>query len=101
MAGKQTKISVAELLSLLPDKEHSKIARRTKVNYYVKVLDGKSIFYLILYALVECQRNSLRTTEDIFNSPQFKFLFNLDTSQTIRHSSISERLSVINIEFFQ
>ncbi|SEU05857.1 Transposase DDE domain-containing protein, partial [Draconibacterium orientale] len=39
--------------------------------------------------------------EDIFNSAQFKFLFNLDTTQTIRHSSISERLSVINIEFFQ
>jgi transposase len=39
--------------------------------------------------------------EDIFNSPQFKFLFNLDSSQTVRHSSISERLSVINIDFFQ
>lgn len=101
LTGKQTKISITELLSLLPDEELNKIARRTKVNYYVKVLDGKSIFYLILYALIECQRNSLRTMEDIFNSPQFKFLFNLDSSQTIRHSSISERLSVINIEFFQ
>lgn len=86
---------------LLPDQELNKIAKRTKVNYYVKVLDGKSIFYLILYALVECQRNSLRTMEDIFNSPQFKFLFNLDSSQTVRHSSISERLGVINVEFFQ
>ncbi|AHW61330.1 transposase [Draconibacterium orientale] len=101
MTGKQSKISITELLSLLPDEELNKIARRTKVNYYVKVLDGKSIFCLILYALVECQRNSLRTMEDIFNSAQFKFLFNLDTTQTIRHSSISERLSVINIEFFQ
>ncbi len=51
--------------------------------------------------MVECQRNSLRTMEDIFNSQQFKFLFNLDSSQTVRHSSISERLSMINIEFFQ
>ncbi|WP_321997482.1 IS4 family transposase [Draconibacterium orientale] len=101
MTGKQAKISVTELLSLLPDEELNKIARRTKVNYYVKVLDGKSIFCLILYALVECQRNSLRTMEDIFNSPHFKFLFNLDATQTVRHSSISERLSVINIEFFQ
>lgn len=101
LARKNGKIQVAELLSILPDDGLNKIARRTKVNYYIKVLDGKSIFYLILYALVECQRNSLRTMEDIFNSPQFKFLFNLDSSQTIRHSSISERLSVINIEFFQ
>jgi hypothetical protein len=100
LADKNRKISITELLSLLPDEELNKIAKRTRVNYYVKVLDGKSIFYLILYALIECQRNSLRTMEDIFNSPQFKFLFNLDSSQTIRHSSISERLSVINIEFF-
>ncbi len=98
---KNNKIRLSELLSLLPDKELNKIAKSTKVDYYVKVLDGKSIFYLILYALIECQRNSLRTMEDIFNSSQFKFLFNLDTSKTIRHSSISERLNVINIEFFR
>lgn len=101
MANKKHKISIAEILSLLPDEELNKLAKQTKVNYYVKVLDGKSIFYLILYALVECQRNSLRTMEDIFNSPQFKFLFNLDSNQTIRHSSISERLAAINIEFFE
>jgi hypothetical protein len=101
LTDKNRKISISELLSLLPDEELNKIAKRTKVNYYVKVLDGKSIFYLILYALVECQRNSLRTMEDIFNSPQFKFLFNLDSSQTIRYSSISERLSIINVDFFQ
>lgn len=101
LANNNKKIPITELLSLLPDEELNKIAKNTKVNYYVKVLDGKSIFYLILYALVECQRNSLRTMEDIFNSPQFKFLFNLDSRQTIRHSSISERLSVINVEFFQ
>lgn len=101
LAINNKKISITELLSLLPDEELNKIATHTKVNYYVKVLDGKSIFYLILYALVECQRNSFRTMEDIFNSPQFKFLFNLNSDQTIRHSSISERLSVINVEFFQ
>ncbi len=88
-------------MSLIPDKELDVIAKRTNVNYYVKTLDGKSIFYLILYALVECQRNSLRTMEDIFNSTQFKFLFNLNPDDSIRHSSISDRLSSINIEFFQ
>lgn len=101
MSNKNNKISIAEILALLPDEELNRLAQQTKVNYYVKVLDGKSIFYLILYALVECQRNSLRTMEDIFNSPQFKFLFNLDSNQTIRHSSISERLAAINIEFFE
>ncbi|MCW3787930.1 hypothetical protein [Plebeiibacterium sediminum] len=39
--------------------------------------------------------------EDIFNCLQFKFLFNFDTSKTVKFNSISERLSVINLEFFE
>lgn len=97
----KSKISVINLLSLLPDDELNRIARQTNVNHYVKVLDGKSIFCLLLYSLVECQRNSLRTMEDIFNSSVFKFLFNLPGEKTVRYSSISERLSIINLEFFR
>jgi len=95
------KISIVQLLSLIPDKELNDIAKRTNVNYYVKVLDGKSVLYLILYALIECQRNSLRTMEDIFNSQSFKFLFNLDENKTVKYNSISERLSVIELDFFK
>ena len=99
---KQNKeISVISLLSLLPNDELNRIARETKVNHYVKILDGKSIFCLLLYSLVECQRNSLRTMEDIFNSSVFKFLFNLPGEKTVKYNSISERLSVINLEFFR
>jgi hypothetical protein len=101
LSSNSKKISIIQLLSILPNEELNKIAVKTNVNYYVKVLDGKSIFYLILYALVECRRNNLRTMEDIFNSPQFKFLFNLNTDKTVKYNSISERLSVINVDFFR
>ena len=101
MLPKTKKVSIVSLLSLLPDEELNRIAIKTNVNHYVKVLDGKSVFYLILYSLVECQRNSLRTMEDIFNSPAFKFLFNLSEDKTVKYNSISERLSVINIDFFK
>jgi hypothetical protein len=95
------KISVIKLLSLLPNDDLDRIARQTNVNYYVKVLDGKSIFCLLLFSLVECQRNSLRTMEDIFNSSVFKFLFNLPSEKRVKYNSISERLSVINLDFFK
>lgn len=101
MSVKNKTTTIANLLSLLPEKELNRIAKRTKVNHYVKVLDGSSMFYLLLYSLVECQRNSLRTMEDIFNSPTFKFLFNLDQYKTVKYNSISERLSVINLSFFE
>lgn len=39
--------------------------------------------------------------EDIFNSSAFKFLFNLDSTKKVKYNSISERLSVINIDFFK
>ena len=39
--------------------------------------------------------------QDIFNSVKFKFLFNLDKSKTVRYSSISERLSVMDVSFFE
>jgi hypothetical protein len=98
---KESSISIVKLISLIPDKEIDNLARRTNVNHYIKVLDGKSVLYLILYALIECQRNSLRTMEDIFNSAKFKFLFNLQEDKTVKYNSISERLSVINVEFFR
>jgi transposase len=101
MRSEPKKISIIQLLSLIPDEDIRKIAKRTHVDYYTKILDGKSLLCLILYSLIECQRNSLRTMEDIFNSSSFKFLFNLDSSRRVKYNSISERLSVINIDFFK
>lgn len=101
MQADTQKISIIQLLSLIPDEGIRKIAKRTKVDYYAKILDGKSLLCLILYSLIESQRNSLRTMEDIFNSSAFKFLFNLDSTKKVKYNSISERLSVININFFK
>lgn len=101
MQADTQKISIIQLLSLIPDEGIRKIAKKTKVDYYAKILDGKSLLCLILYSLIESQRNSLRTMEDIFNSSAFKFLFNLDSTKKVKYNSISERLSVINIDFFK
>jgi hypothetical protein len=95
------KVQVSHLLSILPIDQLNKIALDTKVNYYSKKLDGQSFFYLLLFSLIECQRNSLRTMEDIFESKTFKFLFNLDQDKTVKYNSISERLSIVNVEFFE
>jgi hypothetical protein len=101
MKADTQKISIIQLLSLIPDEDIRKIAKRTNVDYYTKILDGKSLLCLILYSLIESQRNSLRTMEDIFNSSAFKFLFNLDSTKKIKYNSISERLSIVNIDFFR
>lgn len=101
MKSDTKKISIIQLLSLIPDEDIRKIAKRTNVDYYTKILDGKSLLCLVLYSLIESQRNSLRTMEDIFNSTAFKFLFNLDSTKKVKYNSISERLSIVNIDFFR
>ena len=92
MSPGKNNVSIVQLLSVIPEEDIRQIAKKTKVDYYAKILDGKSLLYLILYSLIETQRNSLRTMEDIFNSASFKFLFNLDSKKKVRYNSISERL---------
>lgn len=50
---------------------------------------------------MENDRLSQRTLEDTFNDSVFKLLFNLDEGEKVRHSSISERLSKIQTDYFR
>src|ERR1700761_217182 len=102
MTAKSTdKVTVKQLLSLIPDGELAKLAVATGVDYQAKILFGRSMFYLLLYGLAESDRTSLRSLEDVFNSRRFKLLFNLDVQQTTRYNSISDRLATMNLEFFE
>ena len=102
-------ISVSELLSLIPDQELVRLAKETKVDYYSKVLYGRSvfrlrsitIFYMLLMGLLSSARASLRVLEDVFNLKSFKTIFNLTPSKTVKYNSISGRLGVMKVEFFE
>jgi len=101
IAGSPDKVTVKQLLSLIPDQALSTLAVKTGVDYQAKVLFGRSMFYLLLYGLAESDRTSLRSLEDIFNSRRFKLLFGLDPEQTTRYNSISDRLATMNLDFFE
>ena len=98
---KDRKIDIKQLLGVIPEALLSHLSENTKVDYYSKVLQGKKMFYLLIYGLLENNRLSQRTLEDTFNDPVFKMLFNLDMEESIRRSSISERLSKIDSAFFK
>ncbi len=98
---KDHKFSVNELLGLIPEALLSHLSTSTKVDHYSKVLHGKKMFYLLLYAILDNEKLSQRTLEDTFNYSGFKAIFNLDESETIRRSSISERLSKIDSGYFK
>jgi len=101
MIFKEHKTNIQQILRLIPDELLSKLALNTKVDYCAKVLQGERLFYLLLYAIIRSERLSQRFLEDIFKTRHFKFLFNYSIDLKVNHSSISEKLSKINLDFFK
>lgn len=101
MIFKDHKTNIQQILRLIPDELLSKLALNTKVDYCAKVLQGERLFYLLLYAILRSERISQRYLEDVFKTRHFKFLFNYSVGLKVSHSSISEKLSKINLDFFK
>ena len=98
---REHKLSLADLIREIPESELTRLSIKTKVDYCSKVLSGKLTFYLLLYGMLQIDRLSQRGLRDAFKSPLFRTLFNYRGKKEITHSSISERLSVIEVNFFK
>lgn len=99
--NKDYKIGVNQLLEFIPEALLANLSVETNVDHYAKVLYGKKMFYLLLYGILENEKLSQRSLEDTFNDPIFKLLFNLDEDESVCRSSIPERLSKINPDYFK
>ena len=76
------RVSALELLELLPTELLDDLAKQTKVDYKVHKLKGKIMFNLLLYGMLEEDRMSLRSLEDSFHNPKFKFFFDIPNEMT-------------------
>lgn len=94
-------ISVKQLLGFIPEALIANLSLTTKIDHYAKVLHGNKLFYLLLYGILDNEKLSQRTLEDTFNDSVFKILFNLDEDERICRSSISERLSKVDPDYFK
>ncbi len=95
------KINASKLLDLIPESKLAELAAETQVDKGVKKFTGRLFFKLLLYSIIKTDRISLRSIERFFNSRPFRFLLNLHPSEQTRHSSISDRLEHIRVDFFQ
>jgi len=93
-------VSAKELLAVIPDELLVNLSLSTAVDYQVKKLYGRSMFYLLLYGLLE-SRVSLRSLEDTFNASKFKVIFDLDRDAQTKYNSISDRLAMMDEEYFR
>jgi hypothetical protein len=94
-------ITAKDLLGLIPEDKFASIIEDTKVDYQVKKLFGRSMFYLLLYGLLEGSHTSLRSLAELFNSYRFKVIFHLLKDVKTKFNSISDRLSTMNVDFFR
>jgi hypothetical protein len=93
--------TVNKLLSFIPDTELESFAIDTKVNKSTKKLHGQLLFKLLFYCMITEKDNSLRGMQSALESAVFRTLSSTATDFVIAHSSISERLNIINVEFFE
>lgn len=90
----------SQLLAFIPKKDLEFLSAETNVNHQVKKLSGTIMFKLILYSMLENNRSSLRVMEEYFSSAKFKVLSHCK-HKSIKYNSISDRISTINVTFFE
>src|ERR1039457_6484360 len=94
------KMKVSNLLKQIPVKELEFLALETKVDYQVKKLTGISLFRLLLYSMINTQKNSLRVMEHFYHSVTFRAFANTG-NKTTKFNSIRDRIATINPEYFE
>lgn len=92
-------MSVEEILNLIPESDLDFLAAETNVDHQVKKLHGQLIFKLILFAMLDTDRMSLRVMETLFSSARFKHFAHIGHLNT-RHSSIRDRIANIAPKYF-
>ena len=93
--------TINKLLSFIPDKELAAFAIDTRVNKSTKKLHGQLLFKLLCYCLVTEKDNSLRGLQSALESAVFRTVSGISGEFAVSHSSISERLNVISVDFFE
>lgn len=94
-------VSVRSLLRMVDDSVLQALALETNVNYKSKKLSGEVVFKLLLMSLLDNTRVSLRMMEKVYSKQLFKLYSGIEKEQTISHSSLSERLTVIDYGYFK
>ncbi len=94
-------MKLEKVLSLIPSDLLSELAIETNVDYFAKKLQGEVVFKLLLHCIISQKDNSLRTMESAYETIFFSLINRSNHKESISYSSISERLSVINPDYFE
>lgn len=94
-------ISAKSLLGMLPDEELEILSQVTGVDFKAKKLQGRTVLRLLLYGLLSGKELSWRILEVLAESHRFQQLAGLPGNFHTDHSSLAERLSGIEVAYFE
>lgn len=96
---KTTKVSVSELLELLPGDLIEQLAADLDADKWVKKLKAGALFKLVLFSLLNSERLSLRVMEENFGDPFFRALAPALAADEVTWTGIRERLMKLKAAF--
>lgn len=94
-------MELQKVLSLIPANLLEELAVETEVNVFSKKLQGEVMFKLLLHCIISHKDNSLRVMESAYETLFFKLINKGQKYTGIHYSSISTRLSVMNVSYFE
>lgn len=90
----------AELVNQIPDQLLEDLANDMDVDRYVSRLYGHLMVKLLLYGMFRSERLSTHVLEEFYNSSNFN-AFSGKGGHKTRHSSLADRLSSLDYEYFE
>jgi IS4 transposase len=97
----KTGVSVSELLNLIDQQYLSELAAELEADKWVLKIKAKTVFNLLLYSLLESDKVSLRGMQDNYSAALFRAIEGLTLQATTAHSSIRDRLTQIDVTYFE
>lgn len=95
------KISVKELLEMIPEDLINDLVEQFMVDKWVRKLKAGYFFKLILFSILNSERLSLRIMEENFEDPLFRALAPAIATDEVTWNGIRERLINVKSVFFQ
>ena len=96
-----SRVSVSELLSLLPDSYIEDLTTELSADKWVKKLKAGSLFKLVLFSLLNSERLSLRVMENNYQDPMFQALAPALSADEVTWTGIRGRLMKMDSKFSQ
>lgn len=94
------KVTVSDLLSLIPATLLSEVGKKLQVDKWTKKLTAESLFKLLLFSLLKHDEISLRVLADDFQNTHFRALLPALMEDQVSWVAIRDRLITVNSEYF-